>query len=340
MAIRRQLEGCKEEGQHGNLAQYEGGACGGGMALEDGALRQIESVRASGIDDDGLLRLHLAFCEEGLLAVVDEDFDARIVGKDHVRGLRGVKGDGRVVDDVAVQAEPGIRQLPLRNMVESESHKCALGKDLAQMSVLQIENRLSQQHHLLVSCGRTHGRNPLSGLLDDRLHVAFVLNGLVGDARQDLADAAILVGGAVPAIDAVNDVKPVGRLLLREEVAKGQHGRAALGVDGSRGPVIAGGRVVIDAIHGESADPSRAHRGIKADIDQQDVGIHHLLEGGQARARGRRGIHFDVGDTLAGQRKMSEVGGEPAVDAVAMEDDLVRSRSLRSLRHDWNGGMI
>jgi hypothetical protein len=33
---------------------------------------------------------------------------------------------------------------------------------------------------------------------------------------------------------------------------------------------------------------------------------------------------------------MSEVGGEPAVNAVAMEDDLVRS--LRSARHDWNGG--
>ena len=335
MAIRRQLEGCKEEGQHGNLAQYEGGTRGGGMALEDGALRQIESVRASGIDDDGLLRLHLAFCEEGLLAVVDEDFDARIVGKDHVRGLRGVKGDGRVVDDVAVKTEPGIRQLPLRDMVESKGQEGTLDKDLAQVAVLQIENRLSQQHHLLVSCRRTHGGDPLRRLLDDGLHVAFVLNGLVGDARQDLADAAILVGRAVPAIDAVNDVKPVGRLLLREEVAKGQHGRAALGVDGSRGPVIAGGRVVIDAVHGESTDPGLAYRGVKADVDQQDVGVHHLFEGRQARARGRRRIHFDVGDTLASQGKMSEVGGEPAVDAVAMEDDLVRSGRLRSLRHDW-----
>jgi hypothetical protein len=37
---------------------------------------------------------------------------------------------------------------------------------------------------------------------------------------------------------------------------------------------------------------------------------------------------------------MRKVGGEPAVDAVAVEDDLVRSRSLRSLRHDWNGGLI
>jgi len=320
------------------------------MALEDGALRQIESVRASGIDDDGLLRLHLALCEEGLLAVVDEDFDARIVGKDHVRGLCGVKGDGRVVDDVAVEAEPGIRQLPLCNMVESKGQKGALGKDLAQVLVLQIENRLSQEHLLLVSCGRTHGGNPLSGLLDDGLHdggnplsgllddglhVAFVLNGFMRNARQDLADAAVLVGGTVPAIHAVDDVKPVGRLLLREEVAKGQHGCAALGMDGSRGPVAAGGRVVIDAIHGESADPGGAHRLIKADVEQQDVGIHHLFEGGQARTRGRRGIHFDVADTLASQRKMSEVGGEPAVGAVAVEDDLVRS--LRSVRHDWNG---
>jgi hypothetical protein len=31
---------------------------------------------------------------------------------------------------------------------------------------------------------------------------------------------------------------------------------------------------------------------------------------------------------------MSEVGGEPAVNAVAMEDDLVRSRSVR---HDGWG---
>jgi hypothetical protein len=35
---------------------------------------------------------------------------------------------------------------------------------------------------------------------------------------------------------------------------------------------------------------------------------------------------------------MRKVGREPAVDAVAMEDDLVRSR--RSVRHDWNGGLI
>jgi len=94
---------------------------------------------------------------------------------------------------------------------------------------------------------------------------------------------------------------------------------------------------VIDAVHGESTDPGGAHGLIKADVNQQDVGVHHLFEGRQARARGRRGIHFDVGDTLASQREMSEVGGEPAVNAVAMEDDLVRSRSLR---HDWNGGMI
>ena len=313
------------------------------MSLEDGALGYIESVRARGIDDDGLLRLHLTLCEEGLFAVVDEDIHTRIVGKDHVRGLRGVKGDGRVVDDVAVEAKPGIRQLPLCDMVESKGQKGALGKDLAQVLVLQIENRLSQENHLLVSRGRTHGGNPLSRLLDDGLHVAFVLNGFVSNARQDLADATVLVGGAVPAIDAVDDVKPVGRLLLREEVAKGEHGRAALSVDGSRGPVATGGRVVIDAIHGEGADPGSADGLIKADIDQQDVGIHHLFEGRQARARGRRGIHFDVADTLASQREMSEVSGEPAVDAVAVEDDLVRSgrlRRMRSDRHDWNGGMI
>lgn len=97
--------------------------------------------------------------------------------------------------------------------------------------------------------------------------------------------------------------------------------------------------MVIDAIHGESADPGRANRLIKADIDQQDVGIHHLFEGRQACARGRGGIHFDVRDTLARQSQMSEVGGKPTVDAVAMEDDLVRGRlrSVRSVRHDGWG---
>lgn len=94
---------------------------------------------------------------------------------------------------------------------------------------------------------------------------------------------------------------------------------------------------MIDAVHGESTDPGRTHGLIKADIDQQDVGIHHLFEGRQAGARGRRGIHFDVADTLASQSEMRKVGGEPAVDAVAVEDDLVRSRSVR---HDWNGGLI
>lgn len=92
---------------------------------------------------------------------------------------------------------------------------------------------------------------------------------------------------------------------------------------------------MIDAVDGESADPGLAHGSIKADVNQQDVGVHHLLQGGQACARRCSGIHFDVRDALTGQRKMSEVGGEPAVNAVAMEDDLVRS--LRSVRHDGMG---
>ena len=220
-------------------------------------------------------------------------------------------------------------------MLESESEKGAFEKSLAEIRILLVQDRFSQENHLLVSCGRTHGGNPLSRLLDHRLHVSLVLNRFMGDARQDLANAAVLVGRVVPAIHAVDDVKPVGHLLLREEVSKGEHGRAALGVDGSRGPVAARCRVVIDAIHGEGTDPGCPHRLIKADIDQQDVGIHHLFEGGQARARGCRGIHFDVRDTLASQGKMRKVCGEPAVDAVAMEDDLVRSvRSVRSVRHD------
>ena len=94
--------------------------------------------------------------------------------------------------------------------------------------------------------------------------------------------------------------------------------------------------MVIDAIHGESTDPGRAHGGVKADVNQQDVGVNHLFERGQTRASRRRGIHLDVRDALASQGEMSEVGGKPAVNAVAMEDDLVRS--LRSDRHDGMEG--
>ena len=79
------------------------------MTIEDGILGHIESARTHRIDNDRLLRLHLALCKEGLLAVVDEDIDARIVGKDHVRCLGGVKGNRCVVNDVAVEAEPGTR---------------------------------------------------------------------------------------------------------------------------------------------------------------------------------------------------------------------------------------
>ena len=95
---------------------------------------------------------------------------------------------------------------------------------------------------------------------------------------------------------------------------------------------------MIDAVHGESTDPGRTHGGVKADVNQQDVGVHHLLQGGQTCTRGRRRIHFDVGDTLAGQGEMSEVGSKPAVNAVAMEDDLVRR--LRSVRSDRHDGMV
>ena len=80
-------------------------------------------------------------------------------------------------------------------------------------------------------------------------------------------------------------------------MAKDLQCRAALDMDGVtiRRPVILGGCMVINALHGESTTfhPLLALAEIKADIDHENVCILDLAHGRNARARRRDRMHLD-----------------------------------------------
>lgn len=268
------------------------------MTTKDRALREIELSAASVVDNSVLLHCHATLLgQEGLAPIVDEDVDARIVGEDHVTRFGSVNHDIRVVNEVDIGTEPGIRQIPRRNVIKADGDKGASREDLAKLSIFFIQNGFALCKVLCDAFRYGHGGHPVLGLIDNRFDVSLVLNGLVCQLIQHLTNAAIIVGWIVPAIDAINGVQPEGHLLLGKEVAKDLQSRTALHVDriAIRRPVILGGRMVINALHGESASlqPLLALAEIKAYIDHEDVRILDLSHGRDARTRRRNGVHLD-----------------------------------------------
>ena len=88
------------EGKNGNFFQNKRGASRSGMSFEDGiAFGKVETVAACGVGVDGLLHCHIAFLQESLSAVIDEDIRLRIVGEDLMSGFRAVKADVGIVND-------------------------------------------------------------------------------------------------------------------------------------------------------------------------------------------------------------------------------------------------
>ncbi len=69
------------------LATHQRGARRSGVAIEDGALGQVDTVRNGAsrrVDNHGFHGALLAFGVEHLVSVVDEDADVRVIRKDQV----------------------------------------------------------------------------------------------------------------------------------------------------------------------------------------------------------------------------------------------------------------
>ena len=324
--------GRQKEGKNGRFALNKGRTRRGRMATKDRALGKIELTAARIVDDGMLLHRHSALlCQEGLFTIVDEYVHARIVGKDHVRCLRGVDENIGVVDEIDIGAEPRIRQIPCGGKRKVDGHEGAARKKLAEFRVLFGQNGIPFLHVLGNALGRGHGGHPIFGLLDNGLDHALVLNGFVRQHVEYLADAAILLRWIVPAIDAINGVQPEGHRLLGKEVAEHLQCRARLDVNriAIRRPVLLRRRVVINAVHGERArlQPLLALTEIEAHVDHENMRVLDLAHGRHARAGRRNGMHLD----RAGLREL-EVGNEgrePAVNAVAVEENGVVGHGIR-----------
>ena len=306
------------------------------VAAEDGALREIE-VAAAGVVDDGVfLVAHGALIgtrHKGLAAVVDEYIDARAIDEDNVGRLRRVNEHVRVVDEIHVGTQPGGRQLPRLLMLKADRDERTLSENLAELRLLLVQKRLADRELLRLTFRCVDQRDPVTHLGQRRIDGVLMLHGLVRNDVEQFADAAIGIRRIVPAINAIDDVKPEGHLLLREEVAEHLQRRARLRVDriGLCRPVRARRRMMINALNGERTRlrPGGTLDLVKADIHHEHVTTRHLLGMREAGARGRHGVHLDVRHALVGQRRVREERGGKAVNAVAVEENRGSHDELR-----------
>ena len=163
--------------------------------------------------------------------------------------------------------------------------------------------------------------------------IVLVFDGLVSDNVQDLTDAAILVTGIVPAVDTIDMLEPGRNRQLGVEALPGLISRTATRVDGALilGPVLDGRGMMIDAVHRER---TRLHPHItnvlrNAYVQKKNVRGHELFVARPGRALvGRNGKHVH-NSTIGLEGRVGNVGGEPAINAVAVEDEGVLGREVR-----------
>jgi hypothetical protein len=309
------------------LATYQRGACGSGVAIEDGALGQVNAVRNGAsrrVDDHGFHGALLAFGVEHLVSVVDEDADVRIAREDQVRCFGRIQDHICCVHQEQLVSQPRRRHLPLRYVRLVNSDDASFGLDDAQeLAILDVKAFFSLIHVPRVGLGM------LRNVVDEGVRQVngvgqTVLNGQTGEFMEKLTKASVLVGDIHPAVDAVDGVKPRGNRHTRVEVLVRLKGGAVLGVNRARisGPLFDGGRVMVDALNGAHASLVPLFTNVRGNghIKEPHVGaFHHLRCGPGVGLRGRDGKHLN--SAVFVELAVGEVGSEPAVDAVAVEEN-------------------
>ena len=307
------------------------------MAAEDRALCQIESAAARGVGVRRLFDSHLTALDECLFAVVDKGSALWIVEEDLVGGLRAVKDNVSVVNDEESCARPRFGQMPESLNVRSQLSDDALGENLVEFGIFLLKDFATLYDKGRRTLGRSHRLNERLRLREGLRKLS--LNGLVSDEIEDFANAAVLFRRIVPAVHAVDVMKPRGNFELRIEAAPGLNGSAALGVDGAltNGPMLLSRCVVVNAHHRQRTvrHPRVAHLLRDRDVQKENVrsrndGFGHFPGARLARSNGIL--------ANATERREKAVGNEtrePAVDAVAVEEKSelgLRSRLSAELR--------
>ncbi len=150
------------------------------------------------------------------------------------------------------------------------------------------------------------------------------LNGETRKFMEKLTKAAVLVGDIHPTVHAVNGVKPRGNRRIRVEVLVRLKGGAVFGVNRARigGPLFDGAGVMVNALDGahSSLGPFLPNISGHGDIKEPHVSAFHHFRGGPGVGlRGRDGEHLNPAKLV--ELAVGEVGSEPAVDAVSVEEN-------------------
>ena len=297
------------------------------MAIEDGALGQVDAVRNGAsrrIDDHGFHGALLAFGVEHLVSVVDEDADVRIVCEDQVGCFRCVQDYISRVHQEQLVSHPRRRHLPFRHVRLVNSDDVSFGLDDAQeLTILDMKAFLSLANVPCVGLGM------LRDVVDEGVRQVngvgqTVLNGQTRKFVEKLTKAAVLVGDIDPAIHTVDGVEPRGNRHTRVEVLVCLKGGAVLGVNRARigGPLLDGGGVMVDALDGAHASlgPFFANVGGHGHVKEPHIrAFHHLRSGPGVGLRGRDGEHLN--SAVFVELAVGQVGSKPAVDAVAVEEN-------------------
>lgn len=304
------------------------------MTAEDGAFHEIEArIRMSTtvIDDHfsaNGFSPSLNGCIGETATIVDEDCGfQRVEFEDKVRGLGGVDNEVRVVHEEEALTDPVGAQTPRRGMNLGEFQDTAariqggieLGILLFQghTASLQESREAFRIFHIL--------DETLKG--DNRVHHA-TLDGQFSQSSHDLAEAAVLKGGVVPTINAIDRVEPGGSFLLGIEETVGHDGGALCGVDGAalRRPMVLGSLVMVDTTDAVSASiqPLRASLRGNGNIQEQNVGARHGGGGGPGmRLRRADGMKAHVGTAIGLKVKRGDGRAAQAIDTVAVEEHMV-----------------
>ena len=309
------------------LTTYQRGARGSGVAIEDGTLGQVDAVRQRAsrrVDDHGFHRALLTFGVEHLVSVVDEDADVSIAREDQVGCFGGVQHHIGGVHQEQLVSHPRRRHLPLRHVFLVNSDDVSFGLDDAQeLAILHVKALFSLFHVPRVGLGM------LRDVVDESVRQVngfgqTVLNGQTRKFVEKLTKASVLVGHIHPAVHTVDGVEPRGNWHTRVEVLVRLKGGAVLGVNRARigGPLFDGGGVMVDTLDGAhtSLVPFFANMGGNGDVKEPHVGaFHHFRSGPGVGLRGRDGKHLN--SAVFVELAVGEVGSEPAVDAVAVEEN-------------------
>ena len=317
------LEGSNEEGKHLRLAADQGRTRRRRVTAQHGSHGQIKLTRPRRVHRHRLHELRLApFLIEGLLTVVDEDVDVRMMRERQIARLRRVEDDVRRVHQEEMEATPRGGKRPQRQVRILDDHHVPLRLQQFRQVLVLLQQRLLSV--LLVR------RDVLRMVLHVmhkgiRLHQRIVnplLHGETRDVMEKLAKAAVFVGNVHPAVHAVDGVQPLGLRELRVEEAPRLKRRTAVRVNRALRPLRNRRRMVVNALDAQRTRllPFLTGKLGHRDIKEPDMrSFHRLGSGPGVGLRGRDGKHLDLAVVLELAKR--KVGREPAVDAVAVEEN-------------------